>query len=187
MHDPISLEALAVALAERDAATNAHCARVSRLAHRLGRRCGLRGEPLDILSLASRFHDVGKIGIPDRVLFQPGRLCSSDWTIMQTHSERGERIFAATGHRWKKDICRLIRHHHEALDGSGYPDGLQAAQQDLSVRILRVVDCYDAMVSKRPYGLVHSRDEAMALLRADAGVRVDAEVLAKFEALLAGD
>ncbi|WP_066094619.1 HD-GYP domain-containing protein [Xanthomonas massiliensis] len=185
MHPTLSLEALAVALDERDGDTRAHCERVAGLAGRLGRRCGLPDDALARLVVAARFHDIGKIGVPDAVLHRPGRLHGHDWQVMQSHAVRGQRIFAATAHPWADEIGRLIRHHHEALDGSGYPDGLRGARIGLGLRILRIADCYDAMVSHRPYGRAHAHEEAMAVLHGDAGRRVDAAVLAEFEAMLA--
>src|SRR5690606_13581358 len=122
-----------------------HCDRVSRLARAMGQRCGLPDERLEHLVLAARFHDVGKIGIRDDVLLYPGRLDEGKRLIMRTHPDRGAALFSATGRDDAQQVATLIRHHHEAWDGSGYPHGLQGEEIPMESRILTIVDSYDAM------------------------------------------
>lgn len=178
-----SIESLAVALRHRDAYTDGHCNRVGLICQSLGRRCGMGRAEQPQLALAARFHDIGKIGIPDRILLRDGPLDADERRLMQTHSERGEQIFLASRHRHAGGIARLIRHHHEAFDGSGYPDGLRAARIPLGARILRIADSYDAMTSRRPYGRVRSHAEAMQVLRLERGSKIDPELFAEFERL----
>ncbi|MCD7099725.1 HD domain-containing phosphohydrolase [Stenotrophomonas sp. MMGLT7] len=179
-----SAESLALALEERDRYTRAHCDRVSRLANRLGRRCDLDATTLAQLTLAALLHDIGKIGIPDHVLNAPHRLSDEDWRLMQSHSERGERIFAASRHPHAPQVAQLIRHHHEAYDGSGYPDGLHGEHIPLPARILSVADSYDAMTSSRPYRAMLSHAQAMQRLRQARHRQIDPQVFAEFECLM---
>ncbi|MGV8959568.1 MAG: HD-GYP domain-containing protein [Stenotrophomonas sp.] len=119
---------MALALDGRDRYTDNHCQRIARIALALGQRCEPPGERLAHLPLAARFHDVGKIGIRDNGLLHPGRLCEEQMELMRTHPERGAPLFAATGRRDADAVARLIRHHHEAYDGSGYPVRWEAGQ-----------------------------------------------------------
>lgn len=179
-----STDALAYALEERDAYTRAHCDRVGQLARRLGQRCELTAAEQAQLQLAAIFHDIGKVGIPDRVLLHPGQLEGSDMLLMQSHSERGERIFARSRHQYASQVARLIRHHHEALDGSGYPDALRGAAIPLAARILRIVDSYDAMVTRRSYRDAMAHDSAMQILHEESGTKIDPEVFVQFERMI---
>ena len=171
-----SVLVLTTALHERDAYTDVHCNRVCQLAHTLGQRLALNEQQLAELILAARFHDIGKIGIPDAVLLKPGRLDPDEMAIMRSHPERGQRVFLATGRDDAVAVARIIRQHHEAWDGSGYPDGLAGEQISLAARILSVVDGYDAMVSDRPYRAGMPMDKALAILDSEAGTRLDPRV-----------
>jgi len=178
-----SLESMAAAIDVRDAGTHRHCDRTRRIAHALGQRLGLDARELEQLDLAAHFHDIGKIGIPDRVLHYPGRLSEEDREVMRAHPELGERIFLASRHPEAAAVARIIRHHHEAMDGSGYPDGLQGDAIPLAARILRVADSYDAIVSRRSYKDSFGHEEAMRLLREEVGGKIDPEVFRHFEDL----
>lgn len=180
-----SVLALTTALNERDSYTNDHCDRVCRLALQMGQCFGMQGQGLRELTLAARFHDIGKIGIPDAVLLKPGRLDEQEMAVMRSHAERGERVFLATGRDDAGQVGRLIRHHHEAFDGSGYPDGLAGEQIQLGARILAVVDGFDAMTTTRPYRQPLALDTTVAILQQGAGNRLDPQVVAAFVELLA--
>ena len=180
-----SVLALTTALNERDSYTNDHCDRVCRLALQMGQCFGMQGQGLRELTLAARFHDIGKIGIPDAVLLKPGRLDAQEMAVMRSHAERGERVFLATGRDDAVQIGRLIRHHHEAFDGSGYPDRLAGEQIQLGARILAVVDGFDAMTTTRPYRQPLALDTTVAILQQEAGNRLDPQVVAAFVELLA--
>ncbi|WP_305804444.1 HD domain-containing phosphohydrolase [Stenotrophomonas sp. YIM B06876] len=179
-----SLHVLALALDERDRYTDTHCQRVARIALALGQRCELSTERLSHLSLAARFHDVGKIGIRDNVLLHPGHLGEEQMESMRTHPDRGARLFAASGRRDAAAVARLIRHHHEAYDGSGYPAGLKGREIPLEARILTIADGYDAMTSKRPYRgpMPHSR--AMRILADGQEGLIDPDVFREFTCII---
>ena len=118
--------ALATALSLRDAYTQDHCGRVEAICTALGQRCGLAPAQLPALLDAARLHDIGKIGIPDHILFKPGRLDPDEWKIMQSHAEAGARICAELDRPDAALLAEIVRHHHENFDGSGYPDGWPA-------------------------------------------------------------
>lgn len=168
-----SIASLSVALHVRDAYTSEHCDRVRLLSLELGQHCGLSAQELDYLGVAATFHDIGKIGVPDHVLFKPGPLDENERAVISAHSEHGERIFAATGRRDAAAVAQLIRHHHEAFDGSGYPDGLRGEQIPLPARILSLADSYDAMGSLRPYQHTRRHAEVMTVLHEERGRKSD--------------
>ncbi len=182
--DSCAITVLAAALDQRDAYTDHHCDRVSQLAQTMGRHCGLDDQQLAHLVLAARFHDVGKIGIRDDVLLHPGRLDEDKKSVMRTHPERGARLFATTGRDDADAVARLILHHHEAWDGSGYPHGLQGEEIPLEARILTVVDAFDAMTSQRPYRDAMPTERVMEILAADRGQRIDPRLFGEFAGLL---
>lgn len=175
-----AIEVLAAALDQRDSYTDIHCDRVSQLALQLGRRCDLSEKQLGHLVLAARFHDVGKIGIRDDVLLHPGRLDEDKTRAMRTHPERGARLFHATGREDAAEVARLIRHHHEAFDGSGYPDGLKGGDIPLEARILTIADGYDAMTSTRPYRGPMPHARVMRILEEEQGRLIDPDVFHEF-------
>lgn len=179
-----SLHALSCALEERDAGTDLHCDRVAHLAQQLGRRCGLAPARQQRLALAARFHDIGKLGIPDRVLLSPHGLDDDQTAVMRSHCERGQRIFLATGREDAGQVASLIRAHHEAFNGSGYPDGLRRQQIPLEARILAIVDGYDALASHRPYRAPMAHADIMQLLEDEQDTRIDPELFREFTALM---
>ncbi|WP_282247501.1 HD-GYP domain-containing protein [Stenotrophomonas sp. PS02300] len=181
-----SIDALSMSLQMRDQYTRFHCDRVELLGDQLGRLCDLDDAQRTHLTLAARFHDIGKIGIPDNVLLHPARLDDEQRAIMRTHPERGERIFAATGRPDADEVARLIRAHHEAVDGSGYPDGLKGNDIPLGARVLTIVDSYDAMTTARPYRGAMPHAKAMGILAGLQGGQVDPDVFAQFVRLMDG-
>jgi len=189
MHDApdlaCSIDALSMSLQMRDAYTRFHCDRVGLLCDQLGRHCDMDGPQRAHLALAARFHDIGKIGIPDSVLLHPARLDAQQRAIMNTHPERGERIFAATGRADAAAVARLIRSHHEAVDGSGYPDGLRGSEIPLGARVLAIVDAYDAMTTERPYRGAMPHAGAMRILADQQEGQIDAAVFAAFARMMA--
>lgn len=153
------------ALAQRDAYTALHCDRVGVLTAALGHTLGLAADELNILGMAARLHDVGKIGIPDSILLKPGPLDAAEWVIMRSHSELGERIVRAdVGLPCRIELASIIRHHHEHYDGSGYPDGLCGQAIPLLSRLLAVADSYDAMTEPRSYHRARPHREVMEIL-----------------------
>ncbi|MGH8053473.1 MAG: HD-GYP domain-containing protein [Stenotrophomonas sp.] len=182
-----AITVLAAALDQRDSYTDHHCNRVSQLAHAMGQHCGLPEDRLAHLVLAARFHDVGKIGIRDDVLLYPGKLDEDKRSIMRTHPERGAALFKATGRDDAQQVATLIRHHHEAWDGSGYPHGLQGEEIPMESRILTIVDGYDAMTSLRPYRAPMSTEATLEILDKQRGRLIDPRLLDEFLGMLRED
>lgn len=135
-----TVNVLSVALQERDDYTRHHCDRVLTLSDSLAVQLGVSAHERIILRMAAQFHDIGKIGIPDQVLLKPGPLTPAERAIIETHSERGERIFRATENPLVDAVAPLIRHHHENFDGTGYPDQLAGSAIPPLARILAVAD-----------------------------------------------
>jgi cyclic di-GMP phosphodiesterase len=160
------LHGIALVVEQRDAYTGQHCARVGSRATRVGTALGLREKDLRALRLAGAFHDLGKIAIPDAILRKPGRLTPEEMEVMKTHAAAGARLVEPM--RTMADVLPLIRHHHERLDGSGYPDGLSAKEIPAAIRILSVVDIYDALATKRPYKEPLPPEKCLAILREEA-------------------
>lgn len=175
---------LGVALDARDAYTDNHCGRVEALSLELGIRCELSAAELELLSTAARLHDVGKIGIPDAILLKPDRLDPSEWETMKTHAARGQEICQAMAHRDAKAISVIVRHHHEAVDGSGYPDALSGEAIPICSRIIRVADCYDAMTTTRLHQPARSHERVMEILRSECATKLDPAVFGHFEAIV---
>jgi putative two-component system response regulator len=176
--------ALANAVEAKDGPTEQHCERLAVLAARLGRRLELPADELDAVTYGALLHDVGKIGVPDRVLSKAGVLTDEEWALVRQHPEIGERIcaplqsFAAFG--------PIIRHHHERWDGGGYPDGLRAEQIPLGARIVGLVDTFDAITHDRPYRPARPIEQALEELRRAAGRQLDAELVHVFIDDIAG-
>jgi putative two-component system response regulator len=159
------ITSLALTIEARDEGTVGHCQRLAHYATALGRALGLDEDSIAALERGGYLHDVGKIGIPDSVLLKPGKLTSQEYTLMQQHTVIGERL---CGNLKSLSAVRpIVRHHHERLDGRGYPDGLHGDAIPLSAQIVSVVDTFDAITSARPYRPARSLDEARAELTTD--------------------
>lgn len=160
------LFSLAQSVEERDPDLGQHCHRMALMAAAMGVALGLPASDLLTLQRGGYLHDVGKVAIPDSVLFKPGPLTAEEWETMKTHAERGERICG--GMRSLTAVLPVIRHHHEKWDGSGYPDGLRGEQIPLLARILQLADIYDALTTARPYKRAFSPEEALHVMREEA-------------------
>lgn len=172
--------ALMQTLAARDLYTHDHSSRVVQLSLRLGERLGLGPRDMQVLALAASFHDIGKIGIPDRVLLKPGRLEPEEYAVMRGHPETGETILRTMDEPLIDEIAVCVRHHHERWDGGGYPDGLVHTAIPLCSRVIAVVDSYDAMISRRVYRSRRSPGDAAAVIRDQAGSQFDPRVAELF-------
>jgi hypothetical protein len=175
--------ALVATLDARDQYTAGHSAAVAVYSRDIAERMGLSEDDCQTVHLAGLVHDIGKIGLPPGLLEKEGPLSLEERRTMQGHSEIGERILAnVDGYG---DIARVVRHHHERIDGNGYPDGLEAEAVPLLSRIIGVADAYNAMTSDRPYReAMPSRVARMRLAQA-VGSQFDTTVVAAFEAILA--
>lgn len=183
---PINMiaHALTVALGARDHYTRVHCDRVVQLSAELGRHIGLTTGELEKLALGARFHDLGKIGIPDIVLRKPDSFDAQERECMQQHVLIGEQIVLAINGGRTSGIARTVRHHHEHFDGSGYPDRLQGSNIPLDARIISVVDSYDAMTAHRPYQNPRRHQAVMDILNSESGRKHDPDLLHAFGAII---
>jgi putative nucleotidyltransferase with HDIG domain len=177
-----TVEVLADTLGLRDGETRAHCTRVVDLASALGRRLGLDGESLRELGYAARVHDIGKVGVPDRVLYKPGPLDELEAELLREHSGWGAELV----HRIPglERVAEIVRHHHERFDGHGYPDGLEGYETPLESRILAVADAYVAMNEDRPYRPALAPEGVVAELREGRERQFDPVVLDALDAEL---
>jgi putative two-component system response regulator len=156
---------LALIVEARDPYTEGHCQRLAAYAVAVGRALGSSADELATLERGGYLHDVGKIGVPDAVLLKRDRLTPEEFALMQSHTIIGERLCGQL--RSLRAVRAIVRHHHERIDGSGYPDGLRGDEIALTAQIVGVVDAYDAMTTNRPYR------QALSVAMADAELRRD--------------
>jgi putative two-component system response regulator len=149
---------LALSIEAKDPYTEGHCDRLSKRSVALGRRVGLPEDQLTALRRGGIVHDLGKVAIPEHILLKPGALNTEEWALMKKHPEVGERICQPL--RSFGLVLPIIRHHHEKMNGGGYPDGLKASAIPLTARILTTVDIHDALTTDRPYRAALSAEEA---------------------------
>lgn len=133
----------------KDSYTDGHTRRVADVATEIGKRIGLDEKQIKILDVAAVIHDIGKVGTPELILNKPGSLSSEEFQVMQEHPEMGAKIIRPIGAL--KDCLDPVLHHHEKMDGSGYPDGLKGDEISMEARIVAVADIFDALYTKRPY------------------------------------
>jgi len=176
--------ALVAALDARDQYTAGHSAAVAVYARDIAARLGLNVENQQLVHLCGLVHDVGKVGLPAGLLEKPDALTLEERRLMEQHSAIGERILANVEDY--ADIALIVRHHHERIDGNGYPDGLRGDEIPLISRIIAVADAYNAMTSGRPYRDAMPSRVARFRLAQAAGSQFDTTVVAAFEAILAG-
>jgi len=157
---------LARSIEAKHCLTDGHSDRLAEFALQLGEDLGLREEDLEELRLGCLLHDIGKVAVPDSILLKPGRLNAQEVEVMRQHPITGEQICAPL--KSLRPILPMIRHHHERMDGTGYPDGLYGGEIPLMARILQVADVYDALINDRPYREALSSDEALEILHQEA-------------------
>ncbi|HEX6748661.1 MAG TPA: HD domain-containing phosphohydrolase [Longimicrobium sp.] len=173
-----ALRSLATAIDTRDDYTGGHVERVSRYAAATGRELGLSGDELRALWIGAMLHDVGKIGVSDTILRKPGALTPEEYAEMKRHPEIGARVMDSSS--FLRPGLPAVLHHQERWDGTGYPAGLRGEEISLHGRIVAVVDCYDAMVTSRPYRGANTDEAAFAEIRACAGTQFDPRVVEAF-------
>lgn len=157
------LFSVALAIERRDKNTGQHCERLASYSVMMGETLGLSKLDLQALHRGGFLHDIGKISVPDDVLFKRGPLTLDEWEVMRKHTIQGEEICRPM--KSLAPVLPIIRNHHEKWDGTGYPDGLKSQEIPLLARILQVVDIYDALTTARPYKRAFSRDEARVIMR----------------------
>jgi putative nucleotidyltransferase with HDIG domain len=177
------IRALMVALAEKDHSTEGHTRRVAVLAVQVGEALGLAPNRLRALAIGGLLHDIGKMQIPDAILKKPGPLDDDEYALVKRHPEWGDQLAGELG--LPRRVRQLIRHHHERLDGTGYPDGRVSEQLDLDVRILSTCDVYDALISERVYREAWSPAQAFRTLQAEQGTGFDGRCVAALERVVA--
>lgn len=154
---------LALTIEARDSTTSGHCERLSQYASALGQTLGLGEDDVSALVRGGFLHDVGKVGIPDAVLLKPGPLDPDEYELIKQHTVIGDRLCGEL--RSLRTVRPIVRHHHERLDGSGYPDKLRGDSVPLLAQIMGVVDVFDALTSERPYRPALSPERAAEELR----------------------
>lgn len=176
------VQGLMKTLEARDLFTEGHAERMKELVLQLGTYIGLPASMLTKLQLLAQFHDIGKIGITDSILFKPDRLSKSEMIEMQRHSEIGHRIAKAVPDLLV--ISDLILKHHERWDGTGYPLGIWGEEIPLECRVLAIIDAYDAMTNDRPYRKAMEEKTAMDELMANAGTQFDPDMVFSFKEMM---
>ena len=173
-----SVKVLAAAIDAKEPFTAQHSRRVTRLAMTLGRSLQINTDELRSLGLAAQVHDVGKIGIPDHVLNKPGKLTDGEWELVRKHPEKGAEIVGQV--KQLSYVADVVKHHHERVDGGGYPDALRGDNIPLLSRIISVVDAYEVMTADRVYRKHLTREEACHRLVEAAGSQFDTAVVNTF-------
>jgi putative two-component system response regulator len=177
------LLSLALSIEAKDSYTEGHCTRLSEYAVATGSRLGLPEDQLNALRRGGIVHDIGKIAVPENILMKQGPLTPEERRIMELHPVTGARICQPL--KTFKHVLPIIRHHHEKMDGTGYPDKLKGDQIPLTARIMSVADVYDALTTDRPYRKAGTQAEAFAQLRVEVSRGWwDASVVDSFEAII---
>jgi putative nucleotidyltransferase with HDIG domain len=177
------IHALMERLAEKDEYTEGHTRRVALLAVEVGEELGLSPGRLRSLAIGGLLHDIGKLSVPDEILKKPGPLEPEEYDVIRTHTVRGAQLVLELG-GFHDEVRRMVLGHHERLDGSGYPHGRSGHEIDFETRMLAVCDVYDALCSTRVYRDAWSREQALGLLRSEAGASLDAGCVAALERVL---
>jgi HD-GYP domain-containing protein (c-di-GMP phosphodiesterase class II) len=178
-----SIQMLAGAVDEKDPYTRGHSDRVTRYSLMIGKELNLDATFMETLQISAQLHDVGKIGIEDRILKKPGALTAEEFEVMKTHTTKGANILRPVTQL--AEMLPGIELHHEALDGRGYPYGLKGEQIPLLARVIAVADTFDALTTNRPYQHAHTPEEALKIIQNLAGKRLDPEPVAALMAVYA--
>jgi len=176
-----SIQMLAGAVDEKDPYTKGHSDRVTRYSILIARELGLENDFIETLRISALLHDVGKIGIEDRILKKPGALTPAEFEIMKTHTTKGANILRPV--KQLREMLPGIELHHESLDGRGYPYGLKDDQVPLLARIIAVADTFDAVTTDRPYQVAHDAVDAIGIINSLAGKRLDPKCVAALTAV----
>jgi len=171
-----SIQMLAGAVDEKDPYTRGHSDRVTRYSLLIAKEMNLPPAFLETLQVSAQLHDVGKIGIEDHILKKPGALTEEEFEVMKTHTTKGANILRPVTQL--AEMLPGIELHHEALDGRGYPYGLQGDQIPLLPRVIAVADTFDALTTNRPYQKAHTPEQALEIIREIAGKRLDPDCVA---------
>ena len=176
-----TIKVLVSTIEAKDTYTCGHTERVADYAKMIADEMGLSKKDKEIVSFGAALHDIGKLGVYENILNKPGALTEREWEIVKSHPEVGANIIKNM--KFLESACDLVRHHHERLDGKGYPDGLRGPEISLGARIVAVVDSFDAMTSDRPYRQAFKVDEALMQLRKQDD-KFDQEIVSYLEVLI---
>jgi len=171
-------QSLMMALAERDYIAQGHAQRLEKLCLAVGKKINLHTTQLANLALLAQVHDLGKVGIPDHILYKPAPLNKDEWAVIKQHSEKGYRIASASC--TLEGVAGLILKHHERFDGSGYPMGLQGKEIPIECRIFSIAETYDVMTNPRPFKNAVSKEEALKEIKKQSGTQFDPELVEVF-------
>jgi putative nucleotidyltransferase with HDIG domain len=176
-----TVKVLVSTIEAKDAYTKGHTERVAEYARMIAEEMKLSKREVEIVSFGAVLHDIGKLGVYENILNKPGELTEQEWEIVRSHPEVGANIIRNM--KFLESACDLVRHHHERLDGKGYPDGLSGREISVGARIVAVADSFDAMTSDRPYRRAYSIEESLDQLKKQ-GEKFDQDVVAFVDKLV---
>lgn len=177
-----AVQALAEAVEAKDVYVRGHSAKVSRYSTKIAQKLRLDEKRVEEIRIAGLLHDIGKIGVSDRILRKRGKLTSAEFDIIKTHPEIGVKILEPMSLPW--EIIPIIQQHHERYDGKGYPEGKKGENINLGARIMQIADSYDAITSDRPYRKASPRTKAIAEIKKCSGTQFDPKIMKVFTKLL---
>ena len=184
--DEQAIRALLRAIEHWDPGTGTHVERMSRYARLIAGGAGFDEDRCEVIRLAAQMHDVGKVGLPDAILFKPGRLSPAEFDVVKSHTARGAEILRRCDTAVLGTAAVIARTHHEWWDGAGYPDGLAGQQIPIEGRIAAVADVFDALVSRRVYKPAYTIEQALGALKQGRGHHFDGELVDVFVASMDG-
>ncbi len=178
------IDRLVIASSYKDDDTSIHIVRMARYSAELGRASGLNDKECYLILHAAPMHDIGKIGIQDKILLKPGKLCSDEWKVMQTHATIGEKILGGSKSELLQKAADIALTHHEKWDGSGYPIGLSGKDIPIFGRIVALCDVFDALTMERPYKKAWSVENAIKEIKKISGTHLDPQLVDHFIQIL---
>jgi putative nucleotidyltransferase with HDIG domain len=173
-----TIEGLSQALDLRDKETKEHTLRVTDITVKLAARFGVGESDLVHIRRGAILHDIGKVALPDQILFKPGPLLEEEWKVMRRHPEIAVELLSPVS--YLAPALKIPHWHHEKWDGSGYPDGLQGEQIPFPARLFALADVYDALISNRPYRSAWSRQDAIRYIESQSGIHFDPKIVPEF-------
>ena len=177
-----TIKALSAAVEAKDVYTSGHCERVIGYAVQMGRLLNLPQNQIESIVFGATLHDIGKIGIDEKILQKPGKLTEREFNAIKTHPLTGAKILKAVN--LPKEALEIVKYHHERYDGKGYPNGLKNGEIPLAARIISVADAFEALTSDRTYRKALSKEEAINVLLAESGKQFDPEMVSVFTSMV---